>query len=98
MESLLGKHTKTIVVILGNLDEALKDMIGRDGIGQYYCTQCDFVSKHKSSITRHIESKHLNTAGVQCDICDQVCSTRNALTPSLYTSQDIINNVKCNLF
>ena len=59
---------------------ALKTMINKDYDGQYFCTECNFQSKHYSSITRHIESKHLQTEGFQCGLCSQFCPTRNALT------------------
>ena len=42
--------------------------------------QCDYSAVKKQDLRRHIESKHVDIGGVQCDHCDQVCTTRRALT------------------
>ena len=42
--------------------------------------QCDYSAVKKQDLRRHIESKHVDIGGVQCDHCDEVCTTRRALT------------------
>jgi hypothetical protein len=37
------------------------------------------VSKYKQNCATHIESNHVNHAGVFCDLCSKKCPTRDAL-------------------
>jgi len=61
-------------------DSELNSKVQRLSDGQYSCTDCDFTSKYTTSIKRHVESKHIVTTGYHCNICQQYCATRNALT------------------
>ena len=37
--------------------------------GQYVCTDCDYSTKNSSDLRRHIEAKHVQTAGWECSVC-----------------------------
>ena len=54
------------------------------GNGWYRCTDCIYESKYKSTMNRHVESKHLVTPGVVCDLCLHICPTSNALISHKY--------------
>ncbi|XP_023319995.1 protein abrupt isoform X29 [Eurytemora carolleeae] len=47
--------------------------------GRFQCSDCYFISSHNSTMKCHIESKHLETSGYSCNICNKFCPTRNAL-------------------
>ena len=47
--------------------------------GSWLCSECGYVSKWKTNMKMHIESRHLITAGVTCKVCLQFCSNRKAL-------------------
>ena len=49
--------------------------------GRFHCILCDKFSHANSSCTRnHVESHHYpNIFSYQCDLCDQICSTRTKL-------------------
>ena len=40
---------------------------------------CNYLTTNKGHLKRHIESKHVDTGGAQCDHCQMILSTRNAL-------------------
>ena len=48
------------------------------GPNSFQCSECDFMSKLKSTVQNHIESKHIKHGGTSCDICGKVCATRQA--------------------
>ena len=43
------------------------------------CIMCGKSSKYKNDITRHIESNHISSPGIKCDICSKISPTREAL-------------------
>ena len=46
--------------------------------GQFVCTDCDYSTKNSSDLRRHIEAKHVQTAGWECSVCNKFCPTKNA--------------------
>ena len=50
------------------------------GASSYWqCTDCDYRSPHCGTIKRHIECKHVVSAGYNCPDCGKYVPTRNAL-------------------
>ena len=49
------------------------------GDGSYKCSDCEYASKVQAGIKIHIESKHINTGGFNCQDCGKHVPTRNAL-------------------
>jgi len=48
--------------------------IGKD----FKCTDCDYETKMKCNLEKHIEAKHISP-GVACQFCNKICPTRHAL-------------------
>ena len=42
------------------------------------CNLCGKKSPWRTTMLRHIEANHVETAGHVCDLCGQVCKTRHA--------------------
>ena len=42
--------------------------------------ECDYESINKFHLRNHIESKHVDIGGIQCNFCPKVCPTRHAFT------------------
>ena len=51
----------------------------RDEDGLWKCLDCGYRTKNNSVLYEHIESRHVDHPGYECDICSKFCSTRNAL-------------------
>ena len=68
---------------------AIKSKMVRGVQGLWQCTDCDYKTKYSTTLTRHVEAKHLETSGFQCTICQQFCPTRNALMPHQYRRHDV---------
>ena len=61
------------------LDDIIKSKIIMDGSGSFQCCECNYASTNSRNVINHIESKHVTTTGVQCDVCQKICPTREAL-------------------
>ena len=61
------------------LDAEISSLMTRLDSGIFQCLACDYQSKHRQSLQYHIESKHVNSPGHICQICNKVCPTKNAL-------------------
>jgi len=48
--------------------------VGKD----YRCTDCEYETKMKCNLEKHIEAKHISP-GVACQYCNKTCPTRHAL-------------------
>ena len=87
-KTLPGTHKIVILVlILGNsivmgsyeeLDRSIETMYFKTPAGGYQCTQCGYSSNVTTNIVNHIESKHLETPGIDCDLCNKHLRTRQA--------------------
>ena len=42
------------------------------------CTDCGFISNHKSVMYDHVEARHVTHPGVTCQMCGKTGMTRNA--------------------
>ena len=62
----------------GDLDALIDARIGKTGPQTYQCMECSFNANKKSTVSNHVESKHIRHGGVSCDICGKVCATRQA--------------------
>ena len=60
---------------------------GSDGV--WYCSECDYRTKYSTTLTRHVEAKHMQTSGFECSICQQFCPTRNSLMSHQYRKHDV---------
>ena len=48
------------------------------------CNACGYNSKFKKNVTEHVESKHVNSPGLFCSICNQFCKDRKSLRNHKY--------------
>jgi len=66
----------------GNKEEMIAAIRGRmrrlEG-GEFGCTDCGYSTNNSTTMERHIESKHVVSAGIQCQQCAKICRTRHAL-------------------
>jgi len=46
--------------------------------GEYGCTDCDYTSKFRHNLPKHIEARHVMIPGLQCQTCMKVCPTRES--------------------
>ena len=53
-------------------------MYVKNGSNSFQCKQCGHLSSQKPNIVNHIESKHLQTPGVVCELCQKHLRTRQA--------------------
>jgi len=45
----------------------------------FSCKLCGYQANKKQRITYHVEAKHMESPGYECDICQKYCPTKNAL-------------------
>ena len=76
----LGTTTRSKnVFVLGSIRDAIKQYLIKLEEGQWGCSSCDFTSNRASSVSVHVEAKHLTTDGFYCNFCSKHCPTRNSL-------------------
>lgn len=62
------------------LGPALEEYLVKSAVGSMYtCTICGKVCPDKSAGRNHLESKHIPSAGYNCEICSKFMHTKNAL-------------------
>ena len=47
--------------------------------GSYSCNVCGYQAQQKQRLLYHVEAKHMEGPGYQCDICQKSCRTKNAM-------------------
>jgi len=52
-------------------------VVGQDNM--YSCSICGYQANKKQRIQYHYEAKHTDSPGYQCEICQKVCPTKNAM-------------------
>ena len=67
------------VSFLSELTEQIRSKMIKDPIMGWKCSDCGYGTKNNSVLYEHIESKHVDHPGYECDICSKFCSTRNSL-------------------
>ena len=85
-ETLPGADGEVILLlILGGvmgsyeeLDRSIETMYFKSPAGGYQCSECGYSSNVTTNIVNHIESKHIETPGINCDLCNKHLRTRQA--------------------
>lgn len=55
------------------------------GMGSVWsCIECGYQSKYKTNVLEHVESKHVESGGALCSICNAVCVNRKGLRNHVY--------------
>ena len=63
----------------GSLEELISSKMRKTECGEWVCLDCPYTNRYRQRLQYHIESKHVASPGHVCNICQKVCSTRNAL-------------------
>ena len=53
-------------------------MFVKNNLNQFQCTKCDYVSGVQTNVINHIESKHVETPGVVCEVCHKQLKNRQS--------------------
>ena len=61
-----------------DLDRTIETLYFKNMSNKFECCQCGHISSQKPNIVNHIESKHVSTPGVVCDVCHKHLRTRQA--------------------
>ena len=85
----IAKQANYDMLYTDELISAIKGKMTRGSDGLWYCSECDYKTKYSTTLTRHIEAKHLQTSGFECSICAQFCPTRNSLMSHQYRKHDV---------
>ena len=63
--------------------ESIASLMSKDvdenGFTVWRCLDCGHTSKLKSDLSKHVEAKHIKSAGFYCGYCSKFCPSRNAL-------------------
>ena len=61
------------------MNNLIKQYIGHGEDGKFNCLNCDYSTKFLHCVKIHIESKHIDSGGFDCEFCGKTVPTRNAL-------------------
>jgi len=79
---------------LEELDKLISAMMRKTvdpfGTKCWECLECGKTCIGKNDIARHVESTHIDSPGIRCNMCGKVSKTRNALRNHVYS----VHNVK----
>ena len=65
--------TEVILSVLDLENVIVQKMYREDGV--WKCSDCDYFSSHKGHTFEHIEAKHVQHSGYQCEICNKIMKT-----------------------
>lgn len=74
-----------IKLVFSDLSESIRELMVREVDGSWTCNQCSFNSPYATTMTNHVEARHLrSTDGYSCQLCGKHCPTKNALKCHTY--------------
>lgn len=47
--------------------------------GSFQCQECPHLNRNKRAMFEHVESKHVQSDGYNCPVCEKNCRSLNAL-------------------
>ena len=65
--------TEITLSVLDVENVIVQKMYREDGV--WKCSDCDYFSNHKGHTFEHIEAKHVQHSGYQCEICQKIMKT-----------------------
>lgn len=68
-----------ITLLSLELDLQIHQLMTRNPDGTWMCHRCDYSTRARQGLVNHIESRHIESQGVQCKYCPRVCPTRHAM-------------------
>ena len=61
------------------LDMTINSKMSKSAEGLWSCLVCGYATKIKTNMKFHVESKHIQSDGFECQICHLFCQNRKAL-------------------
>ena len=61
----------TGAVSFEELDRIIRTMFFKNDFNQFQCKKCDYLSGVQTNVINHVESKHVETPGVVCELCQK---------------------------
>jgi len=83
-------HTNSLEELDKLISAMMRKTVDPFGTKCWECLECGKTCVGKNDIARHVESTHIDSPGISCNICGKVSKTRNALRNHVYS----VHNVK----
>ena len=61
------------------LEQDILSKIRDDASSIWQCIICSYSSRYKGDVKKHVEAKHIQSGGYNCEICGKYCPSINAL-------------------
>ena len=61
----------------------------------YTCSYCEFTSKYKKSVSRHIKTRHEKRKDHKCSICDDTFTSRQGLSYHIKGVHEKVTDIEC---
>jgi len=78
MQGAGADGNKETAIDLQDLKKRIDSKIVQLESSEYGCTDCDYTSKFRHNLPKHIEARHVMHPGLQCNTCMKVCPTRES--------------------
>ncbi|XP_023320047.1 protein tramtrack, beta isoform isoform X35 [Eurytemora carolleeae] len=65
--------------VFEELDRIIRTKMMKMDTGDFSCLDCPYITRSKSIMLNHVESRHVDYGGVVCQLCLKVLPTRQAL-------------------
>jgi len=75
---LAGADGNKGAVSFEELDRIIRTMFFKNDFNQFQCKKCDYLSGVQTNVINHVESKHVETPGVVCELCQKHLKNRQA--------------------
>ena len=63
----------------------------------FKCDQCEYKSKNKGDLKKHVKIVHDQIKDIKCEKCDYICSTITNLKQHIKQIHDRIKDVNCDI-
>ena len=67
------------ILVFEELDRIIRTKMMKMDTGDFSCLDCPYITRSKSIMLNHVESRHVDYGGVVCQLCLKVLPTRQAL-------------------
>ena len=67
------------LLVFEELDRIIRTKMMKTDTGDFSCLDCSYITRSKSIMLNHVESRHVEYGGVVCQLCHKLLPTRQAL-------------------